>query len=385
MDPLTHTFLGAALADSGLKRRTALATATLVIGANLPDVDVLAYLGGSDNALHFRRGHTHGVLAWIVLPIALTVAMLAFDRLRRRLSRKDRPPAVSRELLLLSALAVWSHPALDWLNTYGVRLLMPFDGRWFYGDALYIVDPWVWLTLGGVLFWNHSRGLGGKLAWTLLAALASTLILGGPHAWARGLWFLGLAVLVALRWRRGTGDDGAVRRRTRRILAVAGLYAVGMVGLTAHAERTVARELDRAELAEVERFMVGPVAVDSFTREVILESPEEIRFGVVRLFRQPRFMLDPEKKARQPATTADRAAVDAAIDAAVGAPCVGGFVGWMRYPFFEVEESAGGVEVHLMDARYARRRSTGFGATEVHLDGDLGGDLGDPHCEPPPI
>ncbi len=30
---------------------------------------------------------------------------------------------------------------MDWLNSYGVRLLMPFSNRWFYGDALYIVDP----------------------------------------------------------------------------------------------------------------------------------------------------------------------------------------------------------------------------------------------------
>ena len=31
-------------------------------------------------------------------------------------------------------------PLLDWLNTYGVRFLMPFDGTWFYGDALFIID-----------------------------------------------------------------------------------------------------------------------------------------------------------------------------------------------------------------------------------------------------
>ncbi len=46
MDNLTHSLVGLALAESGLRRRTALATATLVIGANVPDIDALIYLVG---------------------------------------------------------------------------------------------------------------------------------------------------------------------------------------------------------------------------------------------------------------------------------------------------------------------------------------------------
>ena len=44
-----------------------------------------------------------------------------------------------------------THPVLDWLNNYGIRLLMPFSPRWFYGDAVFIIDPWLWLALGGAL------------------------------------------------------------------------------------------------------------------------------------------------------------------------------------------------------------------------------------------
>ena len=36
---------------------------------------------------------------------------------------------------------------MDLLNSYGVRLLMPFSDRWFYGDALYIVDPFLYVVL----------------------------------------------------------------------------------------------------------------------------------------------------------------------------------------------------------------------------------------------
>src|SRR3712207_4662996 len=151
MDNLCHTLVGAALAESGLKRRTPLGAATLMIGANLPDVDVLAVPLG--HGVDFRRGWTHGVLALVLLPLLLAGAMHGWDRLvraprARRLAPGDAPPTVVRELLLLSAVSILTHPTLDWLNEYGMRWLMPFSGRWFYGDTLFIIDPWLWAALG---------------------------------------------------------------------------------------------------------------------------------------------------------------------------------------------------------------------------------------------
>ena len=59
-------------------------------------------------------------------------------------------------LLLLSYIGVLLHVFLDFLNSYGVRLLMPFSDRWFYGDALYIVDPILYLTFG-LGWWISAR------------------------------------------------------------------------------------------------------------------------------------------------------------------------------------------------------------------------------------
>lgn len=87
MDNITHTLVGFALAESGLRRTTRLGTATLVLAANLPDLDGLSYLFGSaTDGLSFRRGWTHGVLAMVLLPLLLTAAMLGWSRLgpRRR-------------------------------------------------------------------------------------------------------------------------------------------------------------------------------------------------------------------------------------------------------------------------------------------------------------
>ena len=78
VDNLCHTLVGAALAEAGLKRRTALGSATLMIAANLPDVDVVAVPLG--HSLGFRRGLTHGVPALLVLPLLVALRMAGWHR-----------------------------------------------------------------------------------------------------------------------------------------------------------------------------------------------------------------------------------------------------------------------------------------------------------------
>jgi inner membrane protein len=146
MDPVTHTLVGASLAATRLGARTRYAAPALVIGANLPDVDVLSYFAGGDFALGFRRGWTHGVLALVVLPALLALVFLLWERLRRDRGGANRPLAVGW-LFGLCYLATLTHPVLDWLNTYGMRWWMPFSDKWYYGDSVFIMDPWLWLIL----------------------------------------------------------------------------------------------------------------------------------------------------------------------------------------------------------------------------------------------
>ena len=44
---------------------------------------------------------------------------------------------------------------------------MPFDERWFYGDTLFIIDPWIWLGLGGALFLVTSTDVLRLVGWLL--------------------------------------------------------------------------------------------------------------------------------------------------------------------------------------------------------------------------
>ncbi len=160
MDNLTHSLVGALIGQAGLKRKTGLAMPALIIGANLPDVDAACFLwlDGLEH-LAFRRGITHGPIAWVLLPLILAGALWWWDRWQaRRGKRPDkRLPVRFGWLYGLAFLACLTHPALDWLNVYGIRLLEPFSSRWFYGDVLFIIDVWLWALLGFATWFSLRR------------------------------------------------------------------------------------------------------------------------------------------------------------------------------------------------------------------------------------
>ena len=175
MDNLTHSLVGAALGQTGLKRLSGLAMPTLIVAANIPDIDAFTTVFGIES-LAMRRGLTHGPIAWLVLPALLTAGVVAFDR--RQARRGTRPEARLSvrpgQLFLLALLACLTHPALDWLNNYGIRWLEPFSSRWFYGDALFIADVWLWAVLGLGVWLSLRRERRARRDWQrpALAALA---------------------------------------------------------------------------------------------------------------------------------------------------------------------------------------------------------------------
>lgn len=151
MDNLTHSLVGALLGQAGLKKKTGLAMPALIIGANLPDVDAACFfwLDGVEH-LGFRRGITHGPPALLLLPLVLAGLLWGFDRWQTGRGKRPegRLPVSFKWLYLLSLIGCLTHPAMDWMNVYGVRLLEPFSSVWSYGDTLFIIDIWLWLLMG---------------------------------------------------------------------------------------------------------------------------------------------------------------------------------------------------------------------------------------------
>ena len=186
MDNLTHSLIGAAIGQTGLKKLSGLGMPTLIIAANIPDIDAACFLwlDGHEH-LGFRRGITHGPLAMLMLPLFLTALMIGFDRWQGRRGKRPptRLPVRPLPLLLLAFIGTLSHPAFDWLNNYGVRLLEPFSSRWFYGDSIFIIDLWMWLILIGGFFWSRRAEKGGgnwqRRGAVTLTALSAYILANG--------------------------------------------------------------------------------------------------------------------------------------------------------------------------------------------------------------
>ena len=174
-------------------------------------------------------------------------------------------------------MAAISHPLLGWLNIYGVRLLMPFDGKWFYGDAQFIVDPWLWLLLGSSVVLAHSASRVGDSAWVALGAAASLHITSfdGAALFVRLLWYVGVAAII---WLRIDGRlQGRIRRLANMSLLAVLLYIVTMVAMSRLAVRQVTAWLAERDSVPME-IMAGPAPGNPFRRDIVVADAEHYHF-----------------------------------------------------------------------------------------------------------
>src|SRR5688572_21591492 len=183
----------------------------------------------------------------VALPLLLAAAVWLWHRWRgSTIPSVDAPRFRPRAIVALAFLAVLTHPALDWLNTYGVRLLMPFDGRWFYGDTLFIIDPWFWLLAAAGVVLARSESARAVAGWLMLAALATWLVVTTDVV-APGVkigWVVGIGAIAALR-RRVTGI-AAREAFSRAALATLALYTGVAFGLARFAESALAPQFAAA-------------------------------------------------------------------------------------------------------------------------------------------
>lgn len=149
MDNLTHTLTGLALSRAGLDRFYGRSALVLTIAANIPDIDIVSGLAGSTAYLQYHRGLTHSLAFLPVMAILPVLIVWAVARSRAGLLGA----------YLISMVGVASHLAIDWTNSYAVRLLLPFSGEWLHGDITGVVDIWIL----GVLLLMALGPLLGKL------------------------------------------------------------------------------------------------------------------------------------------------------------------------------------------------------------------------------
>jgi inner membrane protein len=152
LEPITHFLTGACMGRAGLNRKTSLATATLTLAAEAPDLDVFGQFRGPVFGFAHHRGFTHSFLG-VPLVAALVVGVIYVNwRLRGRRTNDPDLPVRWGLLYLYACLAGLSHILLDFTNNYGVRPFWPFSERWYSWDIVFIVEPVLLvLLLAGLL------------------------------------------------------------------------------------------------------------------------------------------------------------------------------------------------------------------------------------------
>ena len=292
----THTLVGIAVARTAPARWVPYAAASAVIAANLPDLDFLA-LGNMPSYLEHHRGFTHTFIGVPLLSVALAASMYFLTGNFWR-------------TLTIVLIAMATHPLLDYANTYGLRPFLPFDGTWYYGDTLFIIDPYFdVILLAGILAGQYLKSSMRIITWVSLA----------------------LAIIYI-------GFRVELRNNSRAQLA----------SFT-------------ARLPGFQKSAVMPRMLDPWTWDGIVETTDEVRKvsidaldGVgLELARMPK---------RHPTQISEAAAT--AQSASV-------LLGFARFPVVRVEGMQSGYRVTILDFRFYREDTNSSLAAEVILDNSL--------------
>ena len=177
MDNVTHALAGGLIAGAGVAftdQRVAQfgRTAAIlgVVAAEFPDVD-LVYVGrtldgGNLAYLLHHRGHTHTLLFALISAIVLWAIALT-------VVRECRAAPYRWSLLVIALAGTCSHLLLDYTNNYGVHPFWPIESSWYYGDAVFIVEPWLWI-MAMAFFEGRCQATSVIHPTTLAAGITST-------------------------------------------------------------------------------------------------------------------------------------------------------------------------------------------------------------------
>ncbi|MGH7657051.1 MAG: metal-dependent hydrolase, partial [Gemmatimonadales bacterium] len=237
----------------------------------------------------------------------------------RRTRRPGRTAAIPRQVLLLAFIAILTHPILDTLNTYGVRWLMPFSEQWFYGDTLFIADPWAWLFLGAGTWLSRRRERqGGREPWS-------------PARRGIALFAVYVAVMIAGSVTAHGLVEGAYRR-------LAGRSPV--------------------------RVLAAPVAVTPFRRSLVIEEPDTYRVGTFH------WLPYPHVEGGRDFSVPDDELLEEPFMSAAATPEGAAFLRWARFPTLLATGPESDQSVYIIDLRYATEPGAPFGTIRIPAPGD---------------
>jgi inner membrane protein len=146
----------------------------------LPDLDMVARLGGEFASLVHHRGITHSLLTLAVVSPLVGYAGYRWAGTGTGPGAEASTPTGAwkhQQWLIWTHLAFWAlvtHPLLDLFTTYGTQLLAPLSNHRFALDAVSIVDLACSLPMWGVALWcliRMRRVPGPRRRWVAVGAL----------------------------------------------------------------------------------------------------------------------------------------------------------------------------------------------------------------------
>jgi inner membrane protein len=330
LEPITHFLTGACMGRAGLNRKTALATATLTLAAEAPDLDIFGNLKDPVFGFAHHRGFTHSFLGLVLVSALVVGFMYLVWRLRGRKTKHPNLPPRWGLLFLYSYLAGLTHLLLDFTNNYGIRPLWPFSEKWYAWDIVFIVEP-----------------------------VILVLLVGG----------VALPALLSL-----VNDEIGVRRqgppgRLAAALALAGVVALWGVRDYEHRRAVDALEARSYQDADPIRVSAYPHAWNPFQWSGVVETQNAFATMLVDSAIPD---VDPDGQMRIHYKPEETAVTIAAKKSYLGRA----FLDWAKYPLTETEtldRLQGGYLVRFLDLRFGdpdRNRRTPLSAS-VELDGSL--------------
>ncbi len=319
MEPITHFLTGACLARAGFNRKTALATATMTLAAEAPDLDVLGTFKGPVFGFAHHRGFTHSFLGLILVSTAVVGLMYVIWRLRGSKTNIPNLPPRWGLLFLFAYIAGLSHILLDFTNNYGVRPFWPFSEHWYSWDIVFIIEPVLYIFL--------------------IAGLVAPLIFSRHKPLPRG--------------------------RTAAVLAlvcVAGLYATRDYE---HRHALHALEMQSFDLGPPVRVSVYPYAISLTRWYAVVETQKSfVTSDVNSLSGQldPAELLTIPKPPETPAILAAKQSYFGRV-----------YLAWAQYPLLTEETSGEDSTVYFHDLRfgYPGMRGRNMLSGSVELDRNL--------------
>jgi inner membrane protein len=311
LEPITHFLTGACLGRAGLNRKTGLATLTLTLAAEAPDLDVLGRIRGPAFGLAHHRGFTHSLLG---IPLDAVVVVGFVYLVWQLRGRKTNDPALPPRwgwLFLYACLAGLSHLLLDFTNNYGVRPFWPFSEKWYSWDIVFIIEPVM-------------------LALLLLGLLVPFL-------------FSLIDTEIGVRRRVPRGRVGAM-------VALAGIVLLWGVRDFEHRRAVNALEARSYNGADPVRVSAYPKWIDPFEWYGVIETPTSFALAPVNSLGPE---VDPEDNMEIRYKPQETAVTLAAKRSYMGRV----YLDWAQYPVTEVEvlyPPQPGYIVYFQDLRYVR-------------------------------